>query len=178
MTSMDKIFFDSWESLVRTFIITILAYVVMVMLLRASGKRTLSKMNAFDFVVTIALGSSLATVALNKNVALADGALAFILFISLQFAISWASVRFSVVKRIVTSQPVLLLYKGELLTDTIRKERITIDEINVAARKKGIEKLSDIDFIVLETTGDITVIQGDFSSHPETLRNVEDISRQ
>lgn len=74
---MKNIFFDSWESIFRTVVITILAYVLLILLLRVSGKRTLSKMNAFDFIVTIALGSTLATVMLNKNVALIDGVLAF-----------------------------------------------------------------------------------------------------
>jgi uncharacterized membrane protein YcaP (DUF421 family) len=70
---MDKLFFYSWESIIRTGVTTILAYFCLILLLRISGKRTLSKMNAFDFVVTIALGSILATVLLNKSVALADG---------------------------------------------------------------------------------------------------------
>jgi len=65
---MEKIFSESWESIARTLLMTSLSYVTMVILLRISGKRTLAKMNAFDFVVTIALGSSLATVALNKSV--------------------------------------------------------------------------------------------------------------
>ena len=69
---MSKLFFDSWESIIRTSVITILAYILMIFFLRISGKRTLSKMNAFDLIVTIALGSTLATVSLSKNVALAD----------------------------------------------------------------------------------------------------------
>ncbi|MBD0377567.1 MAG: DUF421 domain-containing protein, partial [Flavisolibacter sp.] len=72
---MKNIFFDSWESIIRTIIITVLAYALLIFLLRTSGKRTLSKMNAFDFIVTVALGSTLATVMLNKNVALIDGVL-------------------------------------------------------------------------------------------------------
>jgi uncharacterized membrane protein YcaP (DUF421 family) len=64
------IFFGGWESLLRTFVITVLAYVFLIVLLRGSGKRTLSKMNAFDFIVTIALGSTLATVMLNKSIPL------------------------------------------------------------------------------------------------------------
>ena len=111
---MDPIFFNNWESLGRTFIITILAYVVMVIFLRVSGKRTLSKMNAFDFIVTIALGSCLASVALNKNVVLLDGILAFFLLIFMQFSISWLSVRTKFVKNLVTSKASMLLYKGEL----------------------------------------------------------------
>lgn len=70
---MSKLFFDSWESIFRTIVITVLAYFSLIRLLRISGKRTLSKMKAFDFVVTVALGSTPATVLLNKLVALADG---------------------------------------------------------------------------------------------------------
>lgn len=133
---MDKFFFASTESLVRTLIITLLAYVVMVFFLRISGKRTLSKMNAFDFIVTIALGSSLATVALNKNVPLADGASVFFILIFLQYIITWLSVRIKKIKKLITSQPSLLLYKGEILTGNMKRERITTDEIYVEQEKK------------------------------------------
>ncbi len=155
---MKNVFFDSWESIVRSLIITMLAYITLVIMLRVSGKRTLAKMNAFDFVVTIALGSCLATVSLNKNVALADGVLVFLLFILLQYLITWLSVRIPFVKDMVTNKPTLLVYKGEVFTTTLKKERIAIDEVHVAVRRKGIGSLSEVDMIILETTGDITVI--------------------
>ena len=69
---MEQIFFTSWTSIFRTLIIGVLAYVGLILMLRVSGKRTLSKMNAFDLIVTVALGSTLATVLLTKSVALAD----------------------------------------------------------------------------------------------------------
>lgn len=172
---MESLFFDTWQSTIRTIVLTVLAYAVMIFFLRVSGKRTLTKMNAFDMIVTVALGSSLATVALNKNVALVDGALVFFLFIFLQFFITWLSVRIRAVKRIVTSQPVLLLYKGELFDKVRKKERITVEEIFVAARKKGISSLKDIDVIVLETTGDITVIPEIKTLEAETLQTVKDV---
>lgn len=170
---MENIFFDSWQSIVRTLIITILAYVTMIFLLRSSGKRTLSKMNAFDFVVTISLGSALATVALNKNVALADGVLAFLLLIILQLVITWLSVRFRKVKRVITSKPTLLLYDGEILEDVMKKERITIEEIYLSAREKGIANLEDIRAIVLETTGEITVMPKFESANSKAMEDVE-----
>ena len=174
---MDKIFFDNWESLFRTFIVTILAYICLIIFLRVSGKRTLSKMNAFDFIVTIALGSSLATVALNKNVALADGALAFFLLIFLQFTITWISVRTKEFKNLVTSRPILLLYDGRLFEEVLKRERITLEEIHLAARKKGISELENIGAIVLETTGDLVVMPELKASTSETLRNVQKPSR-
>jgi uncharacterized membrane protein YcaP (DUF421 family) len=101
---MENIFFDSWQSLSRSFFVTILAYAGMILFLRVSGKRTLTKMNAFDFIITVALGSALANVALNKDVALADGLLVFALLIFLQFFITWLSVRIRAVKKI-SNQP-------------------------------------------------------------------------
>src|SRR5690606_9567898 len=98
----------------------------------------LSKMNAFDFLVTIALGSSLATVALNKNVALADGVLLFFLLVILQYFITWMSVRVKSVKNLITASPTLLLYHGQVINRAMKKERITIEELHVAAREKGI----------------------------------------
>jgi uncharacterized membrane protein YcaP (DUF421 family) len=68
-------FFSGWESLFRTLVVGVLAYVALVAFLRLSGNRTLSKMNAFDLVVTVSLGSTLATVLLTRDIALADGAL-------------------------------------------------------------------------------------------------------
>ncbi len=85
-------FFSTWAGLGRTVIVGVLAYAGLVALLRLSGKRTLAKMNAFDLVVTVALGSTLATILLSKTVPLAEGILAFALLIALQYVIAWLSV--------------------------------------------------------------------------------------
>lgn len=153
------IFFNGWESFFRTLIITFLAYISIVLLLRVSGKRTLSKMNAFDFIVTIALGSALASVATGKNVTLADGLAVFAVLIFMQFLLTWLSVRIKSLKKIITSKPSILLYKGEMIEDNLKKERITVEEINSAARMKGFSDLSGIDLIILETTGEISIIE-------------------
>lgn len=73
---MEGMFFSSGSTMVRTAVVGVLAYVSLVVLLRLSGRRTLSKMNAFDLVVTVALGSTFATILLNSDVSLADGVLA------------------------------------------------------------------------------------------------------
>jgi uncharacterized membrane protein YcaP (DUF421 family) len=169
---MENLFFDDWNSILRTLFVTILSYLAMIFFLRASGKRTLSKMNAFDFIVTVALGSALANVALNKDVALADGALAFFLLIFLQYLITWLSVRVKKIKNIVTSQPVLLLYKGEVFNSIMKKERITIEELRVAVRGKGISDLSAVAAVILETTGEITVLP---EFNPQGLNTVKQV---
>lgn len=156
---MENIWFNDWNSLLRTLALTSLAYVAMVFILRASGKRTLSKMNAFDFIVTIALGSSLASIALNKSIVLADGILAIILFIGFQFLLTWLSVRIKFVKRLITSSPALVFYKGHFLPKAMKKERLTVEDVYSAGRQKGLSSLEEVEMIILETTGEITIIK-------------------
>ncbi|WP_154858720.1 DUF421 domain-containing protein [Cyclobacterium xiamenense] len=170
---METSWFDNWESLIRTICLTTLGYAAMVLILRISGKRTLSKMNAFDFIVTIALGSCLATVALNKNVPLADGVTAIILFIGFQFLLTWLSVRIKTIKKLITSSPSLLFYKGEFLYPAMKKERITVEEIYSKGRQEGIATLDEVDMIVLETTGDITLIKKAVGGKKPTYEDVK-----
>ncbi len=170
---MENIWFDNWESILRILCIIPLAYFSMVFLLRISGKRTLSKMNAFDFVVTVALGSVLANVALNPNIPLANGVLAILLFIGFQFLFTWLSVRIKAVKTLITSRPSLIFYKGNFLHQTMKSERITVEEVCSAARKKGISAMDGIDMIIFETTGDISIIEKITSRDETTFEDVE-----
>ncbi len=126
---MENIFFNSWSSVFRIVLIGVVAYGSLILLLRASGKRTLSKMNAFDFIVTVVLGSILATVLLSKDVALTDGLVAFALLIFLQFAITWLSVRFKAFSGLIKAEPTLLMYRGHFLRQAMRSERVTEEEV-------------------------------------------------
>jgi uncharacterized membrane protein YcaP (DUF421 family) len=92
-------------------------------------------------------------------VALAEGALALGLLISLQFIITWLSVRVSWVKRLVTGEPILLLYDGELLQASLRKARVTQDEVRSAVRSSGLLRLEAAQAVVLETDGSLSVVK-------------------
>lgn len=151
-------FFDSWQGLGRVAIVGTLGYIALVLLLRLSGKRTLSKLNAFDLIVTVALGSTLATVLLSKDVALAEGVTAFGLLIALQFAITWLSVRSSRVSELVKAEPTLLLFRGEVLDGALRRERVTRDELLAAVRASGQAGIQQVHAVVLETDGTLNVV--------------------
>ncbi len=169
---MDKVFFDGWETLLRTLIIGVLSYVVMVTFLRISGKRTLSKTNAFDLIVTVALGSTLATMLLSKDVSLAEGALAIALLIGLQFLVTWSVVRVGWVKRVVTGEPQMLLHRGTFLLRAMRRARVTKDEIRAAVRAAGSAQLEDVEAVVLETDGSFSVVQSEKVQSGSSLSDV------
>lgn len=155
---MEAMFFDGWASLVRTGIVGVMAYCFLVMSLRVSGKRTLAKMNAFDWVVTVALGSTLATILLSKDVSLAQGVLALSLLIGMQFAVTWTGVRVGWVRGVVSGEPALLVYRGEFLPTALLKERVNEEDIFAAVRSAGIRGLGEVEAVVLETDGSFSVL--------------------
>jgi uncharacterized membrane protein YcaP (DUF421 family) len=152
-------FFDSWFGLLRVLVVGTLAYAALVLLLRVSGKRTLAKLNAFDLIVTVALGSTLATVLLSKSVALVEGLAAFALLAGLQYLVAWLSVRSPRFSGLVKSEPTLLLHRGCFLDGAMHAQRVTRAEVLAALRSSGAAEPAQVAAVVLETDGSLSVIQ-------------------
>lgn len=164
--------FDGWYDLGRILIVGICAYAGLVLFLRLTGKRTLSKMNAFDLVVTVSLGSTLASALLSSEVSLSEGLLAFALLCLLQYAVAYASVRSPRFQRLVKADPSLLYFRGAFLPGMLAAQRVTEEEVLAAVRSQGIAKMSAVEAVVLETDGSFSVIAGSASGPVGTLRFV------
>ncbi|TZG32189.1 DUF421 domain-containing protein [Agrobacterium sp. B1(2019)] len=145
--------------MLRTVIVGTFAYTTLVIFLRISGKRTLAKLNAFDLVVTVALGSTLSAILLQESIALAEGATALAVLILLQYAVTCASVRSKAAANIFRSEPTLLLSNGFYCHDTMKRQRITEDEVKSAIRSSGTDNVQAISAVVLESDGTLSVIQ-------------------
>jgi uncharacterized membrane protein YcaP (DUF421 family) len=153
------VFFDSWSSLGRTALIGTLAYLVLVATLRISGKRTLSKMNAFDLVITVALGSTLSTIILDPTIALAEGVLALAVLIALQYAVAWSCARIRWVEQVVKARPRVVFRNGTYLDSDLQRERLTRSEVDAAIREAGDANPEQVQAVVLETDGALSVIR-------------------
>lgn len=151
-------FLQSWSDVWRIAVIGVITYPCLIAVLRLSGKRTLAKMNAFDLVVTVALGSTLATILLSRDVALAEGLVALVLLVLLQLSVTWLSIRSRAVRRLLKSEPTVLVRDGVLLHDVMRAQRVTDGEIRQSIRSQGIGDLADVAAVVLETDGSFSVI--------------------
>lgn len=152
-----EMFFADWEGIIRTIIVGALAYVTLVVFLQISGKRTLAKLNAFDLIVTVALGSTLASIVLQKSVPLAEGAVALALLIALQFALTFISVRSAKFSRLVRSEPTLLARNGMFCHAAMKQSRITQDEALSAIRTSGARGIEDVESVILESNGTLSV---------------------
>lgn len=151
-------FFDNWAGVIRVLATGTAAYVLLVVFVRISGKRTLAKMNAFDLVVTVALGSTLATILLSKDVALIEGLSALALLILLQFLVAWTSVRWQTFETAVKSSPSTLVRHGVFLGDEMRRQRVSEEEVRAALRSAGLQTPEQASAVLLESDGTFSVI--------------------
>ena len=165
-------FFESWQAIFRILVVGVMAYAALVLLLRISGKRTLTKLNAFDLVITVALGSTLATILLSKDTPLVNGVVALGLLILLQYLIAWLSVRSSSIRSLVRSEPRLLFHGGEFLHGAMNDERVSEDEVIQAMRSGGLASREGAEAVVLETDGSLSIISRAGEGHATTLSNV------
>lgn len=149
---------DGWSGVLRILIIAPAAYAALVLILRVSGKRTLSKLNAFELIITVAIGSTLASIITSKSLALVEGLVALLLLVAMQFVVTAASVRFVAVNRLIKAEPTLLLRNGQLLTGAMRRQRITEGEVEAAARAAGVQGLDQLEAVFLETDGSLTAL--------------------
>ena len=169
--------FDGWDDLLRMVLVGTGAYAVLLLALRLTGHRALSRMNAFDVTVSVAIGSLLANILITDDVSLAEGVVAILLLIALQLAVAWLGMHGQYLHKLLKGQPVLLLHKGKLLQESIRKQGLTEAGILFAARTRGISDLEKIEAIVLETDGSLSVIEGDEKATLSALRDVDLYSR-
>jgi uncharacterized membrane protein YcaP (DUF421 family) len=158
---MDKvvIFWNGWEPIIRTIIVGTLTYIGIIAILRVSGKRTLAKMNAFDFIVTIAMGSAFGRILTAKQVSVAESITTFLLLVILQYILTYIEVRSKAFHNLVTSQPTLLYYNGAFLEKNLLKERIRQKELLSAVRKKKFSSLKEVEAVILETDGTFSIIR-------------------
>jgi uncharacterized membrane protein YcaP (DUF421 family) len=150
--------FDSWSEIVRVLAVGTAAYLTLLVLLRLSGKRTLAELDAFDWVVSVALGSTLATILLGSDVTWSEGVTALALLTALQFAVVWTTTRLPRGRSVVTTRPTLLLLDGEPLTESLTRQRMTMSELRQAVRASGSGTLTAVSAVMLETDGSLSVI--------------------
>ena len=166
-------FFTSSDEIIRIIVTGTMAYIGLLILLRASGKRTLSQMNAYDLVVTVSLGSILATIILDSTISLSEGVTAFTLLILLQTLLSWLSLRSNWFAQLIKSKPELLYYEGEFLYSIMEKKRIQEEEVLQSARSQGIYSTHQVEAVVLEADGSISVIKKSNQHDHLTIRSVK-----
>lgn len=172
---MDTILFKDWESAGHVAICSVLGFFVAFLFIRISGKRTLTKLTAFDFVVTVTLGSTLSSIILGKTV-LFDGAIALAIIILLQYLLAYVAMKSKPMEKLINSRPTLLFYEGHFLKEQMEKEVVTEEEIYAAIREFRLLNINDVKAVVMELNGELAVIRKSIpDAERHSLKNVPEL---
>jgi uncharacterized membrane protein YcaP (DUF421 family) len=170
---MSSLFYQGFDDLKNLFILAPFAYFALVAVLRIGGKRTLSKMNSFDFIVTVAMGSILASTLLSTTTSLSEGILATFLLVALQYTVTFTASRSQWFCKVIKSDPTLLLYQGKILEKALKQEHIADSELMAALRKEGYHHWEEVGAVVLENDGSLSVIPLQDSEDYPTLHRIQ-----
>ena len=147
-------------------------YLILLVLTRLAGLRSFSKMSSFDFAVTVATGSVVAATLLSEQPALLAGAWALAWLFGMQALVSWGRRRGRWVSRLVDNRPLLLMAGSRVIASHLDQARVTEADLYAKLRLAGITHREQLFAVVLETTGDVSVLKRGDHMELELLEGV------
>lgn len=167
-----EILFGGLHPLWRIVVIGTLSYMALLFLIRLAGQRPLGRMQTFDLVVAVAIGSTYGRLLTAQEVQFSEAATAFALLMALHYAVSWLSFRSVRVAHWLETKPTLVYFRGECLPGPMRRNRMTEGELLSAARRAGLGSLQEAEAIVLEADGTFSVLKKPAADGLSTLADV------
>ncbi len=164
-------FVDLFEISKKSFLLILLSsiaiYSVIILYTRIFGKRSFSKMSSFDFAMTVAVGSIIATTVLTESVSFLEGATSLVMVYGLQLLAAYLR-RYKWFKKIIDNEPTLLMDGQTILWENLKKVRVTEGDLRSKLREANVVNLSEIKAVVFETTGDMVVL------HKQNEKTIDD----
>lgn len=170
---MDRFLFNGWAPLAHIAVIGLIGYAALILFLRLAGKRTLSRMNAYDMVMTMALGSVLTKAMLTPDQSVSETVFAIALLIACQYVVSLAAFRWQWAAFLAAPSPSVLFHDGHFLEAALKKERVRQSEIEDTVKEKGLEDMTQVDTVILAANGEVSVLvkAGRAPAGPTTVRS-------
>jgi len=142
-----------------TVINAVAIYFILLIVFRISGKRSLSQITTFDFILLLIIGEAIQQALLGNDFSLTKAFLVVITLIGMDIGVALLKQRFPTIEKLVDSTPLVLVEDGKILQDRMDKARVDVSDILAQGREQqGIERMDQVKYAVLERSGGITVI--------------------
>lgn len=151
----------SWSSALLIPLSALLIYVSLILMTRLMGLRSFSKMSGFDFAVTVAIGSVVASVILSPTPPLLQGIIGLASLFALQWSVAFVRARSSWLSRVTDNQPVLLMDGSRMLHENLRRTNVTEADLLAKLREANVIRMDQVKAVVFESTGDVSVLHSD-----------------
>lgn len=172
---MENWLYASAPIIIRMLITAVIIFAIMIVIVRVFGLRTFAKMSSFDFATTIAIGSILASALVYDDISILKLSLAMVMLIAMQTAFSYLKKNSDFFSKLTTNQPLLLMEKGEIIQENLDKSGVSVSDLTAKLREANVIQLSEVYAVVLETTGDVSVLHGkeDLELDKFLLKNIK-----
>ena len=157
--------YSSWSAVLMVILSTLGIYVALIAFTRVAGLRSFSKMSSFDFAITVAFGSIIASTILAKDPPLFQAIIGLASLFAIQMTVSNLRGSTSFMTTLVDNEPLLLMRGEDILDDNLRKAKVTHGDLRAKLREANVTKLSQVHAVVMESTGDIAVLHNDSDDH-------------
>lgn len=165
-----------WYELLLILLSVIGIYFAVILYTRLFGLRSFAKMSSFDFASTVAVGSVMASTVASPQPSLVHGAAALFCLYLVQWATARVRLSLSGATKVIDNTPIVLMVGRELQHDAMRGAEITEGDLFAKLREANVLNLDQVRCVILETTGDVSVMHGDPGGTPisgELLEGVE-----
>ncbi len=142
-----------------TFIRTIILYLIVLIVMRLMGKREIGQLQPFELAISIMI-ADLASVPMTElGIPITNGIIPILGMLFMHMIISFINIKSIKMRQIICGKPSILIYRGKIDEIVLRKERFTVNELQERLRGNNIFNISDVEYAILETNGEVTVIQ-------------------
>ncbi|PKM61299.1 MAG: hypothetical protein CVU97_07275 [Firmicutes bacterium HGW-Firmicutes-21] len=140
--------------LIRTFVF----YIMLTVLMRLMGKRQIGEVQLSEFVAVILLSELAALPITDRDIPLSHGLVPLVVIASIEIIIAFTCRKSAFIRKIIDGKPVVLVKNGNVISKNLTKTRVTPDEIEAEIRINGYRQIKEIDTIILEQTGKMSVL--------------------
>ena len=145
--------------MLATFIRSIVLYIIVLIVMRLMGKREIGQLQPFELAIAIMI-ADLASIPMSDiGIPISNGIIPIMGLLVMHLAISILNLKSTRIRELICGKPTILIYEGRIDEKKLKKERFTLNELEEKLRSKNITNLGDVEFAILETSGDISVIQ-------------------
>lgn len=156
---MYKINFERKIKLLVTFFRAILLYIIVLIVMRLMGKREIGQLQPFELAISIMIADLASIPMTDTGVPISNGIIPILGLLVMHLLISVINLKSMKAREIICGKPRILIYRGRIDEKALKKERFTINELEERLRGNNVVNLGDVEYAILETSGNITVIQ-------------------
>lgn len=145
-------------------------YLFIVVAVRLFGKKEFSQLSITDLVFVLLISNAVQNAMVGPDTSLLGGLCAAGTLFTVNYALKYLIYKFPKISRTVQGKSTMLVYEGALQTENMKRVRISVDEIQEAAREHGVSRIEDVNLAVLETDGNISILSNGYQSKSKRMR--------